>query len=165
MPVNKNIMIEGARIGFRNFEGREGQFNAKGNRNFSVFLEAEHARMLQEDGWNIKWLRPRSEDDEPQAHLPVAVSFAYMPPKIVIVKHQEKRALTEETIQILDWAEIANVDIVVRPYNWEVGDKSGVKAYVKSLYITLAEDEFEKKYHGVPDGTVSVEDPNSDLPF
>lgn len=149
--AEKNIVIENARIGFRNFSGEEGKFNPKGRRNFCVFLETELGNILEEDGWNVRWLQPREEDEEPQAYIQVAVSFENIPPKVVLVTSAGKTMMDNDTISILDWAEIENVDIIIRPYNWEVNGKSGVKAYVKSMYVTLAEDELTSKYMDVPD--------------
>lgn len=158
--INKNIVIEHARIGFRNFSGEEGKFNPKGRRNFCVFLETELGQMLQEDGWNIRWLQPRDEDDDEQAYLQVAVSYENIPPKIVLVTRNKKTVLTEDLVSMLDWAEIENVDIIIRPYNWEVNGKTGVKAYVKSLYITIVEDEFSEKYEDIPDSAQSALEDN-----
>lgn len=154
--VNNNITIEGARIVFRNFEGKEGKFNTAGKRNFCVLLDDKLAKTLHDDGWNIKWLQPREEGDEPQAYIQVAVNFGTVPPKIVLVTSGGKHTLDERNINILDWAEIANVDLIIRPYNWEMNGKTGVKAYIKSMYVTIAEDEFEKKYADVPDSAMNV---------
>ena len=147
--INKNIVIENARIGFLNFSGEEGKFNPKGRRNFCVFLDTDLAGRLEEDNWNIKWLKPREEGDEEQAYLQVAVSFDNIPPNIILVSSAGKTLLNDETVNILDWAEIENVDLIIRPYNWEVNGKKGVKGYVKSMYITIIEDEFAHKYADV----------------
>lgn len=154
--VNKNIVIENARIGFRNFSGKEGKFNPAGRRNFCVFLETDLARTLESDGWNIRWLQPRDEEEEEQAYLQVAVSYDNIPPKIILVSSNGKSKLDEDSVNILDWAEIENVDLIIRPYNWDVNGKSGVKAYVKSMYVTLVEDEFEGKYMDVPDSAANT---------
>lgn len=154
--VNKNIVIENARIAFRNFSGKEGKFNPAGRRNFCVFFEPDLGRQLEQDGWNIRWLQPRDENEEEQAYLQVAVSYDNIPPKVILVTGKGKSQLDEESINILDWAEIENIDLIIRPYNWDVNGKTGVKAYVKSMYVTLVEDEFESKYVDVPDSAVNT---------
>lgn len=148
-----NIVIENARIGFRNFSGKEGKFNPAGKRNFCVFLDTPLAKTLEEDGWNIRWLKPRDDQDDDQAYLQVAVSYDNIPPKIVMITSQGKTILEDDTVGLLDWAEIKEVDLIIRPYNWVIqegskNEKRGVKAYVKSMYVTIVEDEFEMKYFG-----------------
>lgn len=153
--VNKNIVIENARIGFRNFSGKEGKFNPAGRRNFCVFLETDLAKELDSDGWNVRWLQPRDETEEPQPYLQVAVSFDNIPPKVILVTKKSKTPLDESSVDILDWAEIENVDLIIRPYNWDVNGKGGVKAYIKTMYVTIVEDEFESKYYDVPDSAAN----------
>lgn len=153
--LNKNIIIENARIGFRNFSGKEGKYNPAGRRNFCVFLDPKIAEELVADGWNIRYLEPRDPDDDKQAYLQVTVNFSNIPPKIIVITSKNKTTLEESTVNMLDWAEIENVDLIIRPYNWDVNGKSGVKAYIKSMYVTLVEDEFEKKYRDVPDAAIS----------
>lgn len=153
--IKDNIAIENARLQFRNFSGKEGRFNPAGRRNFCVLLDDDIARKLESDGWNVRWLEPRDPLDEKQAYIQVTVKYGNIPPKIVMITSSSKTVLNEDTIDILDWAEIQEVDLIIRPYNWEVNGKEGVKAYVKSMYVTLAEDEFEAKYRNVPDAAIS----------
>ncbi len=158
--VESNIKIENARIGFRNFAGKEGKFNNAGRRNFCVFLETEIAEELESDGWNIRWLQPREEGDTPQPYLQVAVQYSNRPPKVTLVTKHNRTVLDESTIDILDFAEIENVDLMLNPYNWDVQGKQGVKAYLNVMYVTIVEDEFESKYQDVPDSAANCVGPN-----
>lgn len=159
IEVNSNITIENARIGFRNFTGKESQFNRPGSRNFCIFLEPELAKTLNSDGWNVKFLEPRDPDEERQAYLPVEVKYMRYPPKITLLTGGGQQFLDEDTVNILDWAEFESVDLIIRPYNWKLNDKTGVKAYLKTMYVTIVEDELAKKYRDVPiSGTAADEE-------
>lgn len=150
MAEDNTVMMEGVTIVFRNFAGKEGQYNRAGDRNFGVLLDDTVAQQMLEDGWNVKYLKPREDDEEdtpPQAWLPVTVGMDKgKPPRIFMITSRGRTALDEDTVEQLDWADLQNVDLIVRPYNWEVQGKTGVKAYLQSMYATVDEDELEKKY-------------------
>lgn len=151
-----NIVVENARLIFKNFAGEESKFNRAGNRNFCVILDGDSAEDLRQMGWNVKALRPREDEDEPTYYLQVAVAFGNFPPKVIMISGKTKTVLDEESIDTLDYAEIANVDLIIRPYHWEVNGKEGIKAYLKTMYVTIEQDVFAGKYDCLDD---------EDLPF
>lgn len=136
-----NIVIENAHIWARNFAGEEHlPYNPKGRRNFCLSLPEDLARDMVDEGWNVKYDR----DDIP--YIPVGISYGKYPPKIYKVTSRGKTLLDEETVGDLDEDEIVNVDVIIRPYRWQVNGGTGIKAYVKNMYVTIAENALYEKY-------------------
>ena len=144
------INIENAEIGFKNFEGREGAYNKEGVRSFAVFFDHDVAEDLLKEGWNIKFPRPMDsidpEEDTRKPFMQVSVSFDNYPASVFMVSNENVTRLGEEEVSMLDWAEIQNVDLVIRPYTWSVNGNSGIKAYLKAGYFTIVTDKFAEKY-------------------
>lgn len=148
MPENaKTFMIEDAPIIFRNFAGKEGQYNREGDRNFAVILPDDVAVQMLDDGWNVRFLKSQDENDEELTpYVTVAVNFRNRPPRVILLTSTTRTQLDEESVEILDWADIQTADLIARGYEWNVNGKTGVKAYLQSLFVTIEEDELERKY-------------------
>lgn len=149
---NKTVMVEGARLIFRNFAGKEDKYNSAGERNFCVVLDQETADRLAADDWNVRTLEAREEGDDATFYLPVKVSYKFRPPRVVMITSTGRTTLDESSIEVLDYADMRNVDLIVRPFNWgPINGKTGVKAYLQSMFVTLEEDELERKYAQITD--------------
>lgn len=146
MDEAKTFMVEDARLVFRNFSGKEGQYNREGDRNFSVILNEEVAKLMLKDGWNVKYLASRDEGDPDTPYIQVAVSYKNRPPHVVMITSTARTNLTEESVEVLDYADIAMCDLIARAYEWEVNGKTGIKAYLQSMFVTIEEDALQRKY-------------------
>lgn len=144
-----NLILEDVRLIFRNFSGRASDYNREGVRGFSVLLETKLAERMERDGWNVKWLPAREEGDERQAHLPVTARYDRgRPPRIFMITSNNRTPIFEDTVDMLDWADLETVDLTIRPYDWETPTGSGRKAYLQTMYVTLDEDDLDRKYGG-----------------
>lgn len=148
-----NLMYEGRRILFRNFGGVAGRFNAEGERNFCVVIDPSEVEEMRAEGWNVKELAARNEDEDPLFYMKVKVNLkSHRPPTIVMITSRGRTNVPEELLGILDWADIANVDMSINPSRWEMpSGKTGVTGYLKTIFITIEEDRIERKYADVPD--------------
>jgi hypothetical protein len=142
----KTFMVEDARIIFRNFAGKEGQYNREGDRIFSVVLPEDVAITMLEDGWNVRYLAGREEGEEDTPYISVGVRFDIRPPRVVLLTSTARTQLDEKSVEILDWADIKTADLIARGYDWNVNGKTGTKAYLQSLFVTIEEDPLERKY-------------------
>ena len=169
--VNSMIQIDDGKIIFKpNFSGEPDKFNSKGGRRyFNIVLEDQgkypdqlvtqryggqplSVDKLIEDGWNVKFTRPRDEDEAPTPYIEVSVTFGAVPPKIVEVTSKNQLQLDEDTVGTLDHDQLERIDLDIRPYNWEVNEKHGVKAYLKTMYAKIVEDRFTDRYGSFRDG-------------
>lgn len=147
MNEHSNLSIENAKIIFKNFSGKETKYNREGNRNFCVIIDdPDTAQKLIDEGWNIRLLAPRDESEEPRHYTQIAVSYKFAEPKVISITSRGQVMLDEDSIESLDYQDIKTCDIVVRPYEWEVNGKTGIKGYLKAMYVTIDEDEFASKY-------------------
>ena len=123
------VQIDEARIIYRNFAGAPSKFNREGDRNFAVVIEDQDiAEALTEKGWNVKIKPPREEGDEPFMFLPVKVKFNDRGPRVYLQNSLgglNRVTLDEDTVGILDNVDITNVDLDIRPYDWDVQGKTG----------------------------------------
>jgi hypothetical protein len=142
----KTFMIEDARLLFKNFAGKEGPYNREGNREFSAVLPMDIAQQMESDGWNVKYLVSREDGEEPTPYITVSVNFKVRPPRVVMLTTKSRTNLGEEAVEILDWADIRQADLIARAYEWNVNGKTGIKAYLQSLFVTIEEDYLEQKY-------------------
>lgn len=151
-PKLPPLTIEDAQLVYRNFAGRQTAFNAEGDRNFGIILEdPKLIADLRRDGWNVKEKDPREEGDDSWFFLPVTVGYKFRPPVITRLTHSGRMRITEELVEMLDYEDIILCDVTLNPYQWEMpSGASGVKAYLKTMYITVEEDALEAKYATPP---------------
>lgn len=154
--MTTSAIIENATIApyaFRNFSGKETKFNRKGDRNFVIFLDPDKAHELEGLGAPVQWKEDRYHDGELRPQLKVHVKYydrlgnKLRPPKVVQVTSHGKTALDEETIGLLDTAEIEKADIKLDIYDYNSPNGAGKSCALKTMYATLAEDEFESRYY------------------
>lgn len=152
MGREDEVLIENAKIIWRNFEGRAEQYNREGERYFHVVLTPKQAEDMTADGWNVKCKLPKEEGDEPLCHLKVKVSFrGRIPPRIIMISSRGRTFLDAELCKLVDIAEIEKVDLILNPFHWTVDGNKGTKAYLKTFVMTIYEDALELKYRDVPD--------------
>lgn len=142
-----NINIEGANIIWKNFSGERDRFNP-GKRGFSVVIDdAVMADELKQEGWNVKE-RPLQEEADPSEQewtLPVKLNMnRYTQVWLIVGNH--KTLLNEDTVAQLDVVDITDCDLSIRPYEWEMSGRTGITAYVDSMYVTIRENKFAEKY-------------------
>lgn len=100
--VKKFYDVQGSAIKWRNFEGKAGKFNAEGDRNFCLLIDPDSADVLQSEGFNIRYLKPREDGDVPVPYLPVKVAYGKgRPPKIVMVTKEERQILMKIPLSFL----------------------------------------------------------------
>lgn len=150
IPRTKSVTLENAKMIFRNFTGREGQYNSEGDRNFHVILTSEQARELGNEGWRVKQMKPR--DDEPgDFHLKVTVNYKKgRPPRVVLISSKGRTELGAEEVALLDSADIEKSSMVLNGWYSDMAG-GGYGAFLKTIFVWIREDELELMYANIPE--------------
>lgn len=143
-----NIVVENANIIFRHFSGKEDDMHREGERDFTIIIDdPEQAAALLADGWNLKEKESSREPGSVYWTLKVAVRFDNVPPMVQLFSGKSRVKLDEGSIGILDQIEFETVDVIITPYHWVMGNKDGIKAYLKSMYVKQKLDPLEEKWN------------------
>ena len=139
--------VQLGRGSFRNFAGRKTGVNKSGKRLINLFLDDDIAARLKDDGWNVKYYVPKSDDDDtPPAAVPfleAELRYDNYPPQVKLEIGGNEQELEEEDLVNLnlDTADITDVDVRLSPYTWVDDDgKDRIKAYVDKLRIRMEDD-------------------------
>lgn len=153
---NGTLIVDDARIAYRNFEGRAFKFNREGDRNFALILpDQDTVDTLIADrneygaAWNVKVTPSRDEGDVPFMFLPVKVKFNEWGPKVYLKSGDSVLQLDEETVSMLDDIEISSVDMEIAPSDSIVNGKPYRAAYLRSIWVTQYirnDDRFAKRF-------------------
>lgn len=162
MPESKSLLIEHAQLIFRNFAGEERMYNSAGDRNFSIVLPPDLAKKMLDEGWRVKQLKPREDIDgdttEGDYHIKVTVNYKKgRPPRVVMITSKSRVDLGAEEVALLDAADIKNADLIINGW-WSDMNGGGYSAFLKSIFVTINEDELEMKYGSIFDNLGKQED-------
>ena len=171
--MSTKITIRGAQLApykFRNFEGRETEYNKAGDRNFVIFLDKEFAQKIEAEGAPVAWKPDKYNDGELRAQMKVHVKYRnrrgepMVPPKVVLVTRKGQTQLSEETIGMLDSADIEKCDLILSQYanGASMGPENSVA--LKTMYVPLAEDEFADEYR-TDEGGQPMNADNEEVPW
>lgn len=147
-PPNNTITFRGAKIVFKNFGGAPTRFSKGGKRTFGLCIEPEMARAMEADDWNIRWPKPReNQEDDLWPTVEVEAPFDRgRPPKIVMITSRGQTRLTAATVGNLDHALFTKCDVIIRARHWDDGGQHRIKAYLDTMYVTIYENELDREY-------------------
>lgn len=137
--------------GWRDFGGT-GRYAEDGKKRiFNVKLDEGVALEMQKDGFNIKPLTARDEDDDNDGYrIEVDASFRVRPPQVWMVSGGVRTLLDEGSINVLDYADIERATISINPFPWESANGQGIKAYLHKAVIYLREDDLDEEMRNIP---------------
>lgn len=132
-----------------NFSGVKDNFGSS-KRNFTLLLPPDIAAELTANGWPVRSQDPArvAEGEAPEYYLKVYVQYHDEPnrkkydPKVHLVSGGNVTDMTAETISLFDSIQFDNVDLIFTPYNWTVGGRSGVSAYLHEGYFVQSASVF-----------------------
>lgn len=155
VDANGRIKYEcvGAKMIWMNFSGKEGRYNPEGRRNFNLLLDKDSAEYLKNEGFNVKFHEARNEGEDGIYTLKVNVNFkGYKPPEIWMKNNHGNTHLNEDSVNVLDWANIEELYVTFNPYAYQ----DSRTAYLDKLLATVHESEYESMFFDEEDSAANT---------
>ena len=156
---NKTVLVKDAHLIFKNFKGESSAYNKAGEKKFNILIDnQECADALMNDTnqygvpWNVHVKAPKEEGDIPFMHLPVKLSYnGRRGPNVYLVTNGVTNTLDESTIGLLDDIDIEYVELIIRPYDGELGTGAKFRAaYLQSMKVVQRLDSIQAEMQGLP---------------
>lgn len=148
----QDLFLEGHKIKYRNFSGRQTEFNRLGDKNFTVVLDPSEVEQIMALGWPVK---VKGTPEEPSYEISVHVRFDHNPPRVALVTEsigpdgnptQKITELNEESVGVIDSAEIIDCDILLHPWVRTSKVNPGVSVFLKGLFVKVVPNPLAEKY-------------------
>lgn len=167
MARNANLFkISSPEIFMINFAGRKSDANPQGHRQFAMKIPSQElADKMAEEGWSVWYTKESEKYGEPNPCITVEMRWHYeddlkhLSPKIYRCtrKNPEGVLLTEDIVGDLEDDDIEDIVLWINPRRWTVNGKSGIKAYVHSMWLKVEDSNPSAKFWG--------SDEDRELPF
>lgn len=160
MANRRVLKVESPEIFMVNFAGRVTDNNPKGHRQFAWKIPTpEMAEAMKEEGWAVWYTKESERYGEPAPCITVEMRWhntkelEHLNPKIYRCtrKHPTGVLLTEDLVPDLERDEIQDIVLWINPSHWTVNGKSGIKAYVDSMWVKVEDNDPTDKFWHYPD--------------
>ena len=142
--------------GFSHFDGKANGFNEEGDHNFTIIVPEDRVKELQDAGWNVKFKEGREEGDPGEWILKVNISYRLRAPQVYLVhddpNNEGKKRMMKADESDLDQIRrdsTDQIDCIITPHRWVNGNRTGVSAYVKEMYVTIRKSRLAMMYDDV----------------
>lgn len=165
--MDNKVTIRDANVITRNsnFSGvPKNEFDKKGDRYVFIRLDEDLANKLEQDGWNVKWTKPKIDHPEwePYPFIKAKINFNLrQKPAIYMVTKRNRTLLNEETIDQLEGCYFEKVDITLENIFYTRYNQHSV--IVNIGFFTIEPNELYDEYFGGSDDQIF--DDEDDIPF
>lgn len=143
---------------YRNFEGRTGDFNPTGTREFGVIIEdPELAQQMAANLWNVKTITNRDGREfmggikcngEDLHWIKIKVKYKdkkgerLTPPNIIIRTENNERNYMEDDLKDLDSADLMDIQLKINVDHQVINGKPMTIGYLSAMRATMIDDDY-----------------------
>ena len=170
---NRELVVEHAAILWTNFSGNPTKYRTDGGRRtFDLVLSGPVAAMLVGEGWNVKTISGRNQDD-PTIYVTEIVVNPSAGLGIFLCEEVEgkktRRRLNPEEYASLDNYQYSDIAVLIHPYCHGRDNSAGtkIKGYLRQMNLVKINDDFFREQFkeyaaGEPVNEMKI-DPENDI--